>query len=68
MQFGLTGELELSSGTLYIDTTTASMSGAVSVQGHLSQSAQGTPVAVFNFATIFLVSIFRQYTCYVYAA
>ncbi|RHY23936.1 hypothetical protein DYB32_009684 [Aphanomyces invadans] len=53
--YPLLGSLELASGTVYIDTTTAGMSGDVSFQGMLLQTPQRTTVAVFNFLTIHLV-------------
>ncbi|ETV93244.1 hypothetical protein, variant [Aphanomyces invadans] len=52
--YPLLGSLELASGTVYIDTTTAGMSGDVSFQGMLLQTPQRTTVAVFNFLTIHL--------------
>ncbi|KAF0771408.1 hypothetical protein AaE_002451, partial [Aphanomyces astaci] len=46
------GSLELTAGTIYIDTTAAVISGDVSFQGLLLQTPHRTVVAVFNFLTL----------------
>ncbi|KDO26743.1 hypothetical protein SPRG_20541 [Saprolegnia parasitica CBS 223.65] len=48
------GSLELAHGTLLIDTTTARISGDVTLQGVVTQTAANTTVAVFNFLTLYL--------------
>ncbi|KAF0684433.1 Aste57867_23574 [Aphanomyces stellatus] len=53
-QYPLLGSIELDAGTIYVDTTTATLSGDISFQGVLLPTTQRTFVAVFNFVTFYL--------------
>ncbi|TYZ68546.1 hypothetical protein PybrP1_008596 [[Pythium] brassicae (nom. inval.)] len=52
--FDVIGSLELSAGYLVFDTDAAELRGDVVLRGVMSETAQGTQVAVFNFLTVYL--------------